>query len=263
MPQIPIEQLTALALEAANSAAHVLTNHLRDPNDDLVIRAKRDGTLVSAVDIESHRTIERILAPSGIPIISEEGELPPFSIRSKWPLFWLVDPLDGTESYLAHRLGFAVNIALCDLSGPILGVIADPISKTIFAGSVATKPFTVQLDDWRSPMSIKPLPIQKPYTLVTSWNEPLSPGELLPNAFRDMEIQATPVSGALKFCQIVTGHADIHVRSGSYMEWDCAAGDAIVRSAGLVVRSRDDDQPIRYNSLSLRVGGLWVTRLPM
>ena len=263
MPLPSLEHLTSLALEAANAAAHVLIDHLRDENDELVIRAKRDGTLVSAVDIESHRTIEGILAPSGIPIISEEGELPPFSIRSKWPLFWLVDPLDGTESYLAHRSGFAVNIALCDLSGPILGVIADPISRAIFGGSIEAKPFKVELDDWRSPSTIQPLPIQKPYTLVTSWNEPLTKLELLPVAFRELDVTVHPVSGALKFCQIVTGHADIHVRSGSYMEWDCAAGDAIVRSAGMSVLSRDDDQPLRYNSLSLRVGGLWVTRLPM
>ena len=108
-----------------------LLHHLSHQNDRLVIRAKRDGSPVSAVDLESHTAIQNVLALHGI-IISEEGDLPPYAERSNWPLFWLVDPLDGTQC-TDHREGFAINIALCDASGPILGVVADPLSDRIFA----------------------------------------------------------------------------------------------------------------------------------
>ena len=133
-----------------------------------------------AVDLESHTTIQNVLAPHGIPIISEEGALPPYAERSNWPLFWLVDPLDGTQSYLDHREGFAINIALCDASGPILGVVADPLSDRIFAGTQSRTPFTVSLTNLSEHRPITPRPATRPYRLVTSWNEALSKEDLLP-----------------------------------------------------------------------------------
>jgi 3'(2'), 5'-bisphosphate nucleotidase len=105
-------------------------------------------------------------------------------------------------------------------------------------------------------------PVTKPYLLVTSWNEPLTLMELLPSHLSPNDFLSEPVSGALKFCQVAAGEADLHARSGPYMEWDCAAGDAILRSMGLVVRSRGSNEPLKYNTMNLRVEGLWVSRIP-
>lgn len=261
MDVVQLNRFLDAAMAAAAAGSAVLLAHLPDHNDRLVIREKRDGSPVSAVDIESHQAIERVLAPHNIPIISEEGHLPPFAERSKWPLFWLVDPLDGTQSYLDHRAGFAVNIALCDAQGPLLGVVADPLSDRIFAGSQTASPFTAPLQDIRSRIPVESIPAQAPYRLVTSWNEALPLEELLPKSFDPAEFQMEPVSGALKFCLLATGEADVHARSASYMEWDCAAGDGILRSMGITVRDRTTDAPLQYNTMSLRVGNLYASRL--
>ena len=249
-----------LALKAAAAASLELLNHLQEKNESLVIRAKRDGSLVSSVDMESHRIIQEILTETDIPVISEEGSLPAYSERKDWPLFWLVDPLDGTESYLKRRSGFAVNIALCDQGGPLLGVIADPLADKMYAGAVGVSPFTCSIASNTKRTAIEQLPASPPFLLVTSWNESVPWPDLLPEGLNADEFTSKPVSGALKFCQIVTGQADVHVRSGSYMEWDCAAGDGILKSIGLQIRSRETGLPLIYNSMSLRVGGLWASR---
>ena len=256
-----LDQLLRAALEAAAAGSAVLLHHLSHQNERLVIRAKRDGSPVSAVDIESQAAVPSVSAPQGIPIISEEGELPPFAERSKWPIFWLVDPLDGTQSYLDHREGFAINIALCAASGPILGVVADPLSDRIFAGTSSQPPFTVSLGDLNTRHPIVAQPATLPYRLVTSWNETLTKEELLPPSLNADTFHMEAVSGALKFCLLATGEADVHARSASYMEWDCAAGDGILRSMGIVVRDRETNQPLSYNSMSLRVGNLYASRL--
>ena len=256
-----LDQLLHAALKAAAAGSAVLLHHLSHQNERLVIRAKRDGSPVSAVDLESHTAIHSVLAPHGIPVISEEGELPPYAERSEWPMFWLVDPLDGTQSYLDHREGFAVNIALCDASGPILGVVADPLSDRIFAGTSSQSPFTVSLADLDTQHLIVPKPATPPYRLVTSWNETQTKEELLPPSLNADTFHMEAVSGALKFCLLATGEADVHARSASYMEWDCAAGDGILRSMGIVVRDRETNQPLSYNTMSLRVGNLYASRL--
>ena len=256
-----LEELLQTGLEAAAAGSAVLLHHLSHQNERLVIRAKRDGSPVSAVDLESHEAIQRVLAPHGVPIISEEGTLPPYSERVNWPLYWLVDPLDGTQSYLDHRKGFAINIALCNASGPILGIVADPLADRIFAGTSSKPPFLVSLTNLSEHRPITPQPATRPYRLVTSWNEALSKEDLLPPAFEAEAFQMEAVSGALKFCLLATGEADVHARSASYMEWDCAAGDGILRSMGIAVRDRETDQPITYNSMSLRVGNLYASRL--
>lgn len=261
MDESRLNELLHVALEAAAAASHVLLKHLEKQNDDLIIRAKRDGSLVSAADIASHQTIASILGPHGIPMICEEGELPSFSERSKWDWFWLIDPLDGTESYLRNRSGFAVNIALCNSEGPVIGVISDPLNKRLFWGTPHTGACSSKLESPQVATPLTTTPVKLPYRLVTSWNEPLQWEMLLPAGLRAVEFTAEAVSGALKFCQIATGEADVHARSGPYMEWDCAAGDGLLRSIGLPVRSRADNQPLIYNTRSLRVEGLWVSRL--
>jgi 3'(2'), 5'-bisphosphate nucleotidase len=256
-----VEPLLEAAIEAAIQASRVLLDHLEKKNDALVIRAKRDGSPVSAADLASHETIEGILSKTEIPRISEEGQLPPFSERQQWPLFWLIDPLDGTDSYIRNRSGFAINIALCDSNGPFLGLVADPLANLMFYGAIGVGTFQQTIDNDSTRVAVVPKPCTKPYLMVTSWNEPLSLAELLPEHLNADDFLSEPVSGALKFCQVALGEADVHARSGSYMEWDCAAGDAILRSMGLIVRRRLSDNPIQYNTMNLRVEGLWVSRI--
>ena len=251
------EQQAAVA--AAGLAARVLLSALPSSDQELNIAEKEDGSLVSNADFASQQIIQETLDPLGIPVLSEETAAPPFEERKDWSRYWLVDPLDGTESFLRSRSGFAVNIALCDLTGPIFGVVADPLSNRMYLGGIGVPIQLTPLDGSRI-KPVHPGPIQRPYRLVTSWMEDGKINDLVPPHIDPSEVTARPISGALKFCLLATGDAEIHARTGPYMEWDCAAGDAILRGMNIDVVDFDG-QRLAYNSENLRVTGLRCSRV--
>ena len=260
IPKEHFNQIISDCLQAASAGSHVLLAALNASNEALNIRSKEDGSVVSNADYASEKIISDILKPLGIPIISEESEIPPYKARKKWKHYFLIDPLDGTESFVSNRTGFAINIALCDESGPIIGVVADPLANTIYFGALGIGASKAQLDG----SNIRPIrskDIQKPYRLVTSWLEKAGIEELLPPGINSSEIVASPVGGALKFCKIALGEAEIHSRTGPYMEWDCAAGDAILRSIGLDVLGLKTHKRLTYNAKDLIVHGLYASRV--
>jgi len=248
------------ALEAAGAGARALLDVITASDEELHIKSKIDGSLVSDADFASQKVISEILEPLKIPILSEESKAPDYSTRKDWEVFWLVDPLDGTESFLKSRSGFAVNIALCDKSGPIIGVVADPLTNTIYYG-VEGKGFSICQLDGSNSRRVVTGKARKPYRLVTSWNEKANVDELSPPGINPEDVVARPVSGALKFCELALGEAEIHSRTGPYMEWDCAAGDGILRSIGIDVIDRHTDARINYNTKDLRVNGLYCSRV--
>ena len=260
IPNKLFDQIIADCLEAASAGSHVLLAALNASNEALNITKKHDGSVVSNADYASEKIISEILKPLGIPIISEESEIPPFEARKKWKHYFLIDPLDGTESFVSQRTGFAINIALCDESGPIIGVVADPLANTIYIGALGKGVSSAQLDGTNL-TSIQSKDIQRPYRMVTSWMEKADVEELLPPGITSSEIVVSPVSGALKFCKIALGDAEIHARTGPYMEWDCAAGDAILRSIGVDVLGLKTHKRLTYNSENLIVNGLYTSRV--
>ena len=238
----------------------MLLNDLVSSNEGLNIKAKQDGSLVSDADLSSQQVISRILDPLGIPMISEEAAMTPYEERRSWPYFWLIDPLDGTESFLSNRSGFAVNIALCDATGPIIGVVADPLGNIIYQGVLGSGVKVCQLDGSCS-LFVNPRPVRKPYHLLTSWAERADLEDLVPPGINISDVVSRPASGALKFCELAMGEAEIHARTGPYMEWDCAAGDGILRAMGVDVIDRNTGSRIQYNSEDLWVRGLYASRV--
>ena len=99
MTQKFIEECALKAEEAAGSASRVLLNTIAEADEDLNIESKKDGSLVSDADYESQKVIASALAPLAIPILSEEASIPDYEERKAWEYYWLVDPLDGTESF--------------------------------------------------------------------------------------------------------------------------------------------------------------------
>jgi len=254
------EEALSLSIKAAGAGARLLLLALASSDEELHIKSKEDGSLVSDADYASEKIINKILSPVGIPILSEESIIPDFQERKDWPYYFLIDPLDGTESFIKNRSGFSVNIALCDETGPILGAVADPLSKNIYVGSMR-RGFSIYQLDGTYIKTIHSTPIQKPHRLVTSWTEKAELEDLLPPGILITDVISHPVSGALKFCQLALGEAEIHSRTGTYMEWDCAAGDAILRSIGFDVYDRHTHSRLRYNSEDLKVHGLYTSKV--
>ena len=258
-----LEECSQCAVEAAGAASRELLNVIASSDEELNIESKNDGSLVSDADYASQKVIASILSHLAIPILSEEALIPDHEERKAWDYYWLVDPLDGTESFLENRSGFAVNIALCDRSGPIIGVVADPLTNTIYQG-VLGKGLSISQLNGSNPRTInltRSTKVSKPYTLVTSWIEKAPISMLCPPWIKSTDVVTRPLSGSLKFCEIALGKAEIHARTGSYMEWDCAAGDAILRSVGIEVYDINTHKRIEYNSKDLRVNGLYASRV--
>ena len=112
------EELLKLAVNAALQAGEQILDIY---NTDFAVETKSDDTPVTIADKTSGQCISRILAESGIPIISEEEDICDYSARKDWSQVWIVDPLDGTKEYIKRNGEFAVNIALVEDGKPVIG----------------------------------------------------------------------------------------------------------------------------------------------
>ena len=125
-----IEQIIEISKEAGKAILDIYKT-----NFDYQI--KEDLSPLTDADTLSHNIIcERLkLLTPGIPILSEESCNIPFSIRSQWCQYWLIDPLDGTKEFIKKNDEFTVNIALIENNNPIIGLIHNPVLNTTYCGS--------------------------------------------------------------------------------------------------------------------------------
>jgi 3'(2'), 5'-bisphosphate nucleotidase len=208
------------------------------------VKIKADGSPVCSADLAADHTAKRALARllPGIPVISEEsvGEVAPAA------LFILLDPLDGTREFLAGGDSYCVAIALIHGDRPVAGAIAAPATgRSWFAGEQAfVQPMAADgtTTGAACELHVRALPALGPTTLVSRFH-----GDALSERVSAaMGSKATmPMSSAVKFGLIASGEADLHVRGGRTMEWDIAAGDAILCAAGGIILTLDGDIP-RY-----------------
>lgn len=212
-------------------------------------RVKADASPVCDADerIEAFLT-ERLarLAP-GLPIIAEEAAAG--GARSAGAeSFLLVDPLDGTREFLARRDEFTVNIALIVAGAPRVGAVFAPARGELwFAGARAFAARARPGDaappraDWRA-LHVRRLPARGATALASRSH--------LDDATRDFlarsgAAEITSIGSSIKFCRLAEGAADLYPRFSPTMEWDTAAGDAVLRAAGGgVVDPRG--APLRY-----------------
>ena len=242
IPPKPLDDRDAIArllAEAARRAARVLL----DKRAGRVV-TKPDGTPVCAADHAADHAAKRALAElmPGIPVISEEtvDSLVP------GPEFILLDPLDGTREFLAGGDSYCVAIALVREGRPVAGAIAAPqLGRLWFAGEHA---FAQRLGpDGEAAgeaerIEVRVEPAAGPVALVSRFHG----DEVSDKALRAAGAGSTaPMSSAVKFGMIASGEADLHLRGGRTMEWDIAAGEAILRAAGGVVLTLDGKLP-RY-----------------
>lgn len=234
------DELARRLAEAARISAAVLLS-MRMARD---VRLKADGSPVCSADLAADAAAKAALARllPDFPVISEESA----EAVAPGPVFILLDPLDGTREFLADGESYCVAIAIVRGDRPIAGAIAAPqIGRLWYGGAHA---FAQRLDPAGAalgealPIAVRPEPADGPVALVSRFHgDGLS--EDLTTAMGARERR--PVSSAVKFGLIASGEADLHVRGGQTMEWDIAAGDAILQAAGGVVLTLDGAMP-RY-----------------
>lgn len=205
-------------------------------NNGCDVNAKADASPVTVADQEAEALILHELskiAPD-IPVLAEEataaGAKPNLG-----DLFFCVDPLDGTREFIAGRDEFTVNIALVSGGVPIMGVVYAPAKSLLFVAEGPDYSWAGYADPG------DPLPAHREGVTVRD----APSGGMIAVASRSHGSQETedylstlPIAertsagSSLKFCLIAEGKADIYPRFGPTMEWDTAAGDAVLRGAG-------------------------------
>lgn len=198
---------------------------------DVAASQKTDGSPVTEADERAEAIILAALgriAP-GIPVVSEESA--ESHSRDHGGPFFLVDPLDGTKEFLKRdgKGSFTVNIALVDNGVPIMGVVYAPALGRMFSGV-----FGRAAQEERANGAIVPLSVREPQSGALVAVASASHRDAETDAWlQDRGIQQTvSIGSSLKFCLVAAGEADVYPRFGTTMEWDTAAGDAILRAAG-------------------------------
>jgi 3'(2'), 5'-bisphosphate nucleotidase len=216
---------------------------------------KSDGSPVTEADTASSEIIVKKLETLGIPIICEEDPKHSFDIRKEWSDVWLVDPLDGTKEFIRRNGEFAVNIGLVRNGKPIFGLIASPVNQTILFGGPEMGAFVTQFKDLNNPESwkkIAPSKINSPIVLASS-RTPYKGREIeLIEQIQERDaIEYVKKGSALKFFDLAEGNADVYPRFAPTMEWDIAAGQAILEAIGGQVINVETGLPLEYNKESL------------
>ena len=256
-----IDNLLYNAISAALKAAKEILEVYN--TEDFKIKIKEDKSPLTLADQKAHQVICQMLERTNLPILSEEGKDIDYETRRKWEYFWLVDPLDGTKEFIKRNGEFTVNIALIRKNEPIGGVIYVPDKNTLYFSNIQSGAYKNEKVDFNVPMpdfeglkevSVR-LPLGKPshYTAVGSRSHMSAETE---EYFQKLkaehgEIEIISKGSSLKLCMVAEGKANIYPRFAPTMEWDTAAGHAIVLGAGGKVTQTDGKTPVIYNKRDL------------
>ncbi len=194
---------------------------------DFEVHEKADDSPVTEADRRAEAVILPALAAltPDIPVISEETE----RIPSVGDRFWLVDPLDGTKEFIKRNGEFTVNIALIESGEPALGVVFAPALGRLYAGARKAGAF-VEDTQGRRRIACRAAPANG-ITVATSRSH--GDAQALERLLAGYQVAGRIIAGSsLKFCLIAAGEADLYPRLGRTMEWDTAAGHAVLVAAG-------------------------------
>ena len=242
MSQDPIsrEALLEAVVEIARQAGAVV---MEVYGTDFAVRGKEDASPVTQADERAEALIVPALAAllPGVPIVAEEavarGDVPAVGAR-----FWLVDPLDGTKEFISRNGEFTVNIALVEAGVPVLGVVFAPAIGRLFAGAAG---LGARVEDARGRRAIV-CRATPPEGLTVVASRSHGDAAALDAFLAGRKVASLASAGSsLKLCLVAAGEADLYPRLGRTMEWDIAAGHAVVLAAGGRV-CRLDGTPLAY-----------------
>lgn len=244
---LDIDELLSIAREAGMAVLDVYGDEKRFKE----VQFKSDQSPLTLADEASNRVIVQRLKKftPDIPILSEEEMDIAYEERKTWKYFWCVDPLDGTKEFISRNGEFTVNIALIKEHVPILGVIYVPVSHTMYYANQETGGWKIGSDGVRIPIKV-----DKDSTDWISVGSRSHASEIEKEILaRYPIIQNTAIGSSLKFCLVAEGQAHIYFRHGPTMEWDTAAGQAILTLSGGQMTTLSGE-PLLYNKPSLLNG---------
>ncbi len=234
------------AMQIARDAGALVLELYQDQSFETF--AKTDESPVTSADFAANRLIVdalQQLAPD-IPVLSEEGSHLSFAERQQWPRYWLIDPIDGTQEFIAGSGDFAVVIALVEAHQPIVGVIYAPVHDSLWAAQRGAGAWRYD-QRGQQRLAVRPFqqPEQEPVVVAISRRQAQQKVLAHLNPNRSYQ-QIARGSCSLKACMVAEGSADCFMRIGPTGEWDTAAAEVIVGEAGGCIVS-DQFKPLTYN----------------
>jgi len=225
-----VDPIVELATEAGKAILEVYAS-------DFDVQAKDDQSPLTQADLASHHIIMKGLAEltPDLPIISEEAGLPEFDERGQWNPYWLIDPLDGTKEFVSRNGEFTVNIALIEDGRPVLGVVHLPVLDETYWTTGDGEAWRIRNSE-RARIRCR-APGDELVAVASRSHSNPETDEYLSRFPIKERISA---GSSLKFCRIAEGVADIYPRIGRTMEWDIAAGHAVLTAAGGRVMTLDE-----------------------
>jgi 3'(2'), 5'-bisphosphate nucleotidase len=240
---------------------------------DFASERKTDDSPLTEADRRAHAAIVSVLASTKLPVLSEEGQHAPAAARQAWERYWLVDPLDGTKEFIKRNGEFTVNIALMErqpgwegrdgTARPVAGVMYAPVLDRLYFAwrgggayrqdDAATREASGAYQRTLSAVRL-PVPNQRTaYTIVASRSHRSAETDAFIARMQQEHgaVALTSMGSALKFGLVAEGAADAYPRFAPTLEWDSAAGQAIVEEAGRQVIDQATGQSMRYNKNDL------------
>ncbi|MDP1930611.1 MAG: 3'(2'),5'-bisphosphate nucleotidase CysQ [Gammaproteobacteria bacterium] len=244
--------LDAVVRIAKLAGEEILEVYRRDGR--IVAQSKSDDSPLTEADTRANNVIVRelqSLAPA-IPVLSEESAVLSWDVRSQWPEYWLIDPLDGTKEFINRNDEFTVNIALVRGGEPVLGVVHAPVLARTWSGVRGAGAWRQEGAD--VPQEIRctkmPAEIEAATVVVVASRRHGAEAlqgilDTLKTKFKDVEL--VNMGSSLKICIIAEGGADFYPRLAPTSEWDTAAAQAVLCAAGGMIYQLDFT-PLCYNS---------------
>ncbi len=249
-----LSSIYTLAIQAAIDASFVVMKYYEDGFSSV---DKLDGSPVTEADKASSDLIHSRLAMTNIPVIGEEIKNSPYAERKDWVENWCVDPLDGTKEFIKKNGEFVINIAHVQQGVPIFGIIVSPVFKKILFGGLNTGVYHATFDSNGILSDINtlesPLRANEPMVLISSRSFHSPKTEEFVSKLREKygELIYIEKGSALKFFDLAEGKADIYPRFAPTMEWDIAAGQAILEAMGGSILDVVNQTPLIYNKEDL------------
>jgi 3'(2'), 5'-bisphosphate nucleotidase len=265
---IQYDKLILTTILAARRAGEAI---LEVYDSDFAVEHKDDKSPLTLADKRSHEIIEKVLEQtvtvnnSTVPILSEEGKETPYDEREKWEYFWLVDPLDGTKEFVKRNGEFTVNIALIHKHKPVLGIIYIPVKDVFYFAAINVGTYKLEnsgiltddlsIEELIDKSQRLPLVSNNKTTLTVIGSRSHTSEEFTEFVRRLNEkhenVEFISSGSSLKLCLVAEGKADVYPRFGPTMEWDTAAGQAIVEQTKGTVMEAGTNEPLTYNKNNL------------
>ena len=252
------------AIKAALQAGEDIMKVYQDPLSDFEVEKKADNSPLTIADKKSHQRIVSFLEQMPYPILSEEGKQIDYTIRKEWNELWIVDPLDGTKEFIKRNGEFTVNIAWVKNSVPVLGVIYVPVKKVLYYGceklgaykitDISSLSFSETIESLIQKSLPLPIKEKRETFMVVASRSHLS--YETESYIKELEkthsaVQTLSVGSSIKICFVAEGVADVYPRFAPTMEWDTAAGHAIVRASGKEIYQENTSNNLVYNKKDL------------